>query len=140
MQCIISCCLVVGYRIQRTMVVTPASHCGIHTWSMNVQVHTYAHGAVVENEDTTMYLEQGSAAFSALKSVITACHFLGALLQLTTFHHTGQVEGGVSELPAPRDALLWRYDSSHNCNGTFAIGCIWILACAVLFTLHYSFL
>ena len=55
--------------LQRTVVVTLASHCGIHTWTGNVQFHSCAHAAIVEEEDTTMYLEQGSAAFDALPEV-----------------------------------------------------------------------
>ena len=47
------------------MIVTPVSHCGIHTWTGNVQFHLCAHAAIVEEEDPPMYLEQGSAAFNA---------------------------------------------------------------------------
>ena len=55
--------------LQRTVIVTPVSHCGTHTWTGNVQFHSCAHAAIVEEDDTTMYLEQGSAAFNALPEV-----------------------------------------------------------------------
>ena len=48
--------------LQKTVIVIPVSHCGIHT-------HAYAYAAIVEEEDTTMYLEQSSAAFNALPEV-----------------------------------------------------------------------
>ena len=110
--------------LQRTMVVTPSSHCGIHTWGGNVQFHSCAHAAIVE-EDTTMYLEQGSAAFNAL---------------FVISHHSTALSG--EPFPRSQNSVIldrWRcirvicpkrqhfykrYDSSHNCNGTFAISCL----------------
>ena len=57
------------YWLRRMMPVTPASNYGIHTWTGNVQFHSSAHAAVVEEENTTIYLEQDSAAFIALAEV-----------------------------------------------------------------------
>ena len=53
--------------------ITPASHCGIDTWTGDIQFHSCAHAAIFEEEDTMMYLEQGSAAFNALPEVIHHC-------------------------------------------------------------------
>ena len=55
------------------MVVTPASHCGIHTGTGNAEFHSCAHAAIVEEDNTTIYLEQGSAVFKALPEVSHHC-------------------------------------------------------------------
>ena len=80
-----------------------ASTCGQGMASFT-HVHC-AHAAIVEEEDMTVYLEQGSAAFNALPEVN---------------HHSTALSG--SQLPAPRDSTSMKV-CSRNDKGTFAISC-----------------
>ena len=135
----LTCSLVAAFREQWLSILHHII--GIHNWTGNVKYHKCGHTPVVEEGDTTMYLEQMSPAFSALKSVVTARHLLKALPQLTKYCHTGQLEVYHSFLLkyCPKKQLFFYEDrTSHNSSGTrydFSFNHVGS-GCAVLFTPH----
>ena len=64
---------------------------GIHSWTGNVKHHKCSHPDKGE-DDEVEHLDKESAAFAALRKVISAPALLQALSQMTEFCHTGELE------------------------------------------------
>ena len=68
--------------LQRTMVVTFESLCGIHKWTGNVQFHSCAHAAIIEEEDKMM---QQRSSRNQSTVFLLACLFVSSASRVSSF-------------------------------------------------------
>jgi hypothetical protein len=66
--------------------------CDVHSWSGSQLFIKCDHEPEAATDPPKAYLQPASAAFQALKEVVTDQRLLKALNQLTKFCHTGQLE------------------------------------------------